>query len=45
VPGCWGFDFQRKLEEHNLREVKRWNEAITAFVKSRERIRRAKKQP
>jgi hypothetical protein len=33
VPGCWGLEFQRKLESYMHREVKRLNDAVTAFLK------------
>ena len=36
VTDCWGLDFQRKLERHMDREVKRLNEAVAVFLKQRD---------
>jgi hypothetical protein len=37
VPGTWGLEFQRELEQHMEREVERRNEAVAASLKAKER--------
>jgi len=36
VTGCWGLEFQRKLERHMEREIKRLNEAVAMFLRARD---------
>ncbi len=45
VTDCWGIDFQRKLERYMNREVKGMNDAVTAYLKAKERQRRKTAPP
>ena len=45
IPGCWGLEFERKLERSMNREVKRMNDAVAAFLASKERQRRRSLKP
>jgi hypothetical protein len=42
VTGCWGLSFQRRLERHMDREVRRFNDAVAAFLKEKDRRRAAR---
>lgn len=45
VPSTQGFAFQRKLERHVERESKRFDEAVAAFLREKERRDAAKQAP
>ncbi len=44
-PGVLGIEFERKLERYMNREVKRMNDAVAAFIGSKERHRRRSLKP
>ena len=43
VPSTHGFAFQRKLERYVTRESKRFDEAVAAFLKEKERLAAARR--
>jgi hypothetical protein len=45
IPGCWGLEFERKLERYVNRQVKRMNDAVTAFLEMKERQRQRSLKP
>lgn len=44
VPTGHGFEIQRRMERRMLRESKRFDEAVAAFLKEKERVRTARER-
>ncbi len=45
VPDTYGFEVQRKLERYVERESKRFDDAVAAFLKEKDRRRAARPPP
>lgn len=45
IPGCWGLEFERRLERYMNEEVQRMNDTATAFMESQKRRRQRSPKP